>query len=275
MNDYKNGLKKGFPIFLGYLPVSFTFGFMAVSGGLPVWLAVFISVTNLTSAGQFAGTNLIFAHAGYLEIALTTFVINLRYSLMSLSLSQKIDRKTPIWKRLIVSYGITDEIFAVASLEADHSMERSLNSMESSNSLEAESSMEVENSMEAERSMESGGTEVSSSGTLSAAFLFGLITLPFAGWTIGTFLGGTVSTHLPVSLQNAMGIGLYAMFIALIIPASREKKEVRFVVVLAIIFSCLLKYAPLLSSISSGFRIIIATVLAAGIGAFLFPENSE
>ena len=46
MKNYKYGIQKGIPIFLGYLPVSFTFGFMAVSGGLPVWLAVFISVTN-------------------------------------------------------------------------------------------------------------------------------------------------------------------------------------------------------------------------------------
>ncbi len=92
MKSFMYGLKRGFPIFLGYLPVSFTFGFMAVSGGIPVWAAVLISLTNVTSAGQFAGTNLIFASAGYLEIALTTFVINLRYSLMSLSLSQKSSR---------------------------------------------------------------------------------------------------------------------------------------------------------------------------------------
>ena len=171
MKNYKYGIQKGIPIFLGYLPVSFTFGFMAVSGGLPVWLAVFISVTNLTSAGQFAGTNLIFAQAGYLEIALTTFVINLRYSLMSLSLSQKIHHKTPVWKRLIFSFGITDETFVVASME---------------------------------------------SGTLSAGYLLGLMTLPFVGWSLGTFLGGSVSTLLPLSLQNAMGIGLYAMFLSLI-----------------------------------------------------------
>ena len=111
------GLKRGFPIFLGYLPVSFTFGFMAVSGGIPVWAAVLISLTNVTSAGQFAGTNLIFASAGYLEIALTTFVINLRYSLMSLSLSQKIQPDIPIWKRLILSFCITDETFVMASME--------------------------------------------------------------------------------------------------------------------------------------------------------------
>ncbi len=230
MKNYSYGIKKGFPIFLGYLPVSFTFGFMAVSGGLPVWIAVLISVTNLTSAGQFAGTNLIFSQAGYFELALTTFIINLRYSLMSLSLSQKIDHKIPIWKRLIFSFGITDETFVVASME---------------------------------------------SGTLSASYLVGLMTLPFIGWSAGTFLGGTVSTLLPLTLQNAMGIGLYAMFIALIIPAAREQREVCFVVILAVIFTCILKYAPVLCNISSGFRVILATVLAAGTGAFLFPEKTE
>ena len=91
---YREGLKSGIPIGMGYLPVSFTFGFLAVSGGLPVWVAVMISLTNLTSAGQFAGTNLILAGSGYFEVALTTFVINIRYMLMSLSLSQKLERTT-------------------------------------------------------------------------------------------------------------------------------------------------------------------------------------
>lgn len=230
MNKYKYGLKRGFPIFLGYLPVSFTFGFMAVSGGIPVWTAVILSMTNLTSAGQFAGTRLIFAGAGYFEIALTTLVINLRYSLMSLSLSQKIEHRIPTWKRLIFAFGITDETFVVAGMEP---------------------------------------------GKLSASYMLGLITLPFAGWTLGTFLGGTISTLLPVTLQNAMGIGLYAMFIALIIPASKEKKKVGIVVLLAVLFSCILTYTPLLKQISSGFRIILATVFAAGIGAFLFPESED
>ena len=230
MKQFTYGLKRGFPIVLGYLPVSFTFGFMAVSGGLPVWVAVVISMTNLTSAGQFAGTNLIFASAGYIEVALTTLVINLRYSLMSLSLSQKVDRKVPVWKRMIVAFGITDETFVMASMEK---------------------------------------------GKLSASYMLGLMTLPFIGWSLGTFLGGTISSLLPISLQNAMGIGLYAMFIALIIPAAREKKEVCMVVIFAVVLTCLLKYMPVLRNISSGFRVIIATVLAAGIGAYLFPEREE
>ena len=88
---FRKGLRDGLPICLGYLSVSFAFGMMAVEGGLPVWAAVLISMTNLTSSGQFAGTALIFAGGSYLEIGITTFVINIRYMLMSLSLSQKVD----------------------------------------------------------------------------------------------------------------------------------------------------------------------------------------
>lgn len=228
--NYIRGIRNGFPIFLGYLPVSFTFGFMAVSGGFPVWLAVIMSITNLTSAGQFAGTNLILAGAGYLEIGLTTFVINLRYMLMSLALSQKLDQKIPLWKRMIFSFGITDETFVVASTQP---------------------------------------------GNLTNGYMLGLITLPFIGWSIGTLLGGCISTLLPVTLQNAMGIGLYAMFIALIIPASRESKKILLVVLLAIGCNCLLKYIPIFAVISSGFRIIIVTFIAAGIGAIAFPKTYE
>jgi predicted branched-subunit amino acid permease len=90
---------------------------MAVSGGLPVWIAVFISMSNLTSAGQFAGTNLILSGAGYLEIALTTFIINIRYMLMSLSLTQRLDLSMSLPKRLLIAFGITDEVFSVASME--------------------------------------------------------------------------------------------------------------------------------------------------------------
>ena len=117
VEEYKKGLKKGMPIGLGYLPVAFTFGIMAVTNGIPIWLTVFISLSNLTSAGQFAGTNLIIAGAGIIEIAITTFVINIRYMLMSLSLSQKIESGTNLKSRLIFSFGITDETFAVAAVE--------------------------------------------------------------------------------------------------------------------------------------------------------------
>lgn len=90
--SFKRGLKDGVPIGLGYFAVSFTFGMMAVSGGLSIWQAVLISLTNLTSAGQFAGLEIILMQGSYWEMALTQLIINLRYCLMSFSLAQKLCR---------------------------------------------------------------------------------------------------------------------------------------------------------------------------------------
>lgn len=115
INSFKKGLKDGVPIALGYLSVSFTFGMMAVAGGLPVSLAVAISMTNLTSAGQFAGLSLMLAGGGYFEMALTQLVINLRYALMSVSLSQKLHKSVSLLDRFLIAFGNTDEIFAVSS----------------------------------------------------------------------------------------------------------------------------------------------------------------
>lgn len=113
--DFLSGLKDSVPIGLGYLSVSFGLGILAVSSGLSVLTAVIISMTNLTSAGQVAGIAVIAGGGGYIEMALAQLVINMRYALMSLSLSQKLDGKFTNLSRLAVSFGITDEIFAVAS----------------------------------------------------------------------------------------------------------------------------------------------------------------
>lgn len=228
--EFGRGVRDGLPIGLGYAPVAFTFGFIAVSGGLPVWVACLISLTNLTSAGQFAGTNLILAGAGYMEVAMTTFVINIRYMLMSLSLTQRLEEKARVWKRMLFGFGITDETFVVASLN---------------------------------------------SGTLKAAYLFGLILLPIAGWNVGTLMGACISSVLPEALQNAMGIALYGMFIALIVPAARDSVHVLWIVIIAVLVNCILKYVPLFSFISSGFRIILSTVMGAGMGAVLFPKDEK
>jgi len=225
-NDFKYGIKRGLPIAIGYLPVSFTFGLMAVSGGLPVWMAVFISVSNLTSAGQFAGTNLITHGAGLLEITLTTFIINIRYMLMSLSLSQRIDRKVSLPQRFLIGFGITDETFSVASLEQ---------------------------------------------GSLSFLYLLGLMLSPFLGWSFGTALGALVCAGLPETISSSMGIALYSMFIAIILPPSKKSKPICFILLLTVAVVCILRYIPIFQQISSGFRVIIATFIGAGIGALLFP----
>ncbi len=113
--NLKEGILNGIPIGLGYLAVSFAFGIMAVSDGLSIWQAVLISATNLTSAGQFAGLDIIISGGALFEMALTQLIINLRYSLMSFSLSQKIDDGGHPLHRFITAFGVTDEIFAISA----------------------------------------------------------------------------------------------------------------------------------------------------------------
>lgn len=114
-NSFKNGISDGIPIALGYFSVSIGFGIMAVSKGIPPIVALLMSLTNLTSAGQVAGVDVI-AHGGTLiEMAVAQLVINMRYALMSVSLSQKMHSSVSILDRLWIAFGNTDEIFAVSS----------------------------------------------------------------------------------------------------------------------------------------------------------------
>jgi len=119
MSDFSKGLYKGIPIALGYLTVSFSFGVMAKNGGFSILQSTIMSLTNITSLGQYAGTKLIFKYASYIEIFLTILLINLRYSLMSLSISFKLDNKVKWYHRLIIAYGVTDEVYAVSVLKKD------------------------------------------------------------------------------------------------------------------------------------------------------------
>lgn len=111
---FKTGLIDGIPIALGYLAVSFSFGIAAVAAGLSPIEAILISMTNLTSAGQFAGIGVITAGGTIFELALSQLVINLRYSLMGISLSQKLDKSFGTSKRAVLGAALTDEIFGVA-----------------------------------------------------------------------------------------------------------------------------------------------------------------
>ena len=224
------GLKCGIPIALGYLAVSFGFGISAVNGGLSVLSSVIISMTNLTSAGQVAALGIIAALGSLSEMALTQLVINLRYFLMSISVSQKLDKSFTIPHRFITSFGITDEIFAVAC---------------------------------------------SQKGEIGKRFMYGLILLPFVGWTLGTLLGASAGEILPLKIKAALGIAIYGMFIAIIIPPARKEKSVAFVVIISAILSCLLYYVPLFSGISSGFSIIICAVITSVLAAAIFPHEEE
>ncbi len=231
---YLNGLKDGIPIALGYLSVSFGFGVSAVSGGLSPLEAVLMSLSNVTSAGQMAGlgsittggTVALLTLATVLEVALTQLVINIRYFLMSLSLTQKLDGSFTLPHRLLAAFGITDEIFGVAS---------------------------------------------SQKGDLRPRYMYGLILLPVLGWTLGTLLGAVAGTILPDSLKHALGITIYGMFVAIVVPPAKADRGVLIASLLAIAVSCAIAFIPLFDFITSGFAIIIAALVGAVVAAIVRP----
>lgn len=228
MHLFRRGMRDGISIALGYLSVSFSFGILSVQSGLTVWQAVLISLTNLTSAGQVAGVGLIAANASMFELILAEIVINIRYSLMSLVLSQKADSSFRLPQRLLASYGITDEIFAVASIQKD---------------------------------------------PVKPRYMYGLILVPFLGWTLGTWLGAAAGTLLPEQITNSLGIALYGMFLAIILPPARKSRAIFAVISAAAVISVLLHF--FVKWMSGGFAMIIAALAASVFGAILFPIPDE
>ena len=224
------GVRDGLPIAAGYVAVSFGFGVLVSSASLPVWLAVLISMTNLTSAGQLAGLGVILSAGGYLEIILTQLVINVRYALMSLTLSQRVDASMTLSHRLVCAVGITDEVFGVAAAKE---------------------------------------------GSIGKRYLYGLMLPAYLGWALGTLLGAVLGNVLPASLCTALGIALYAMFIAIILPPAQTDRGVCFAVLGAILVSSILYFVPVFSQIPSGFTVILASVPVAALVAWRFPIATE
>ena len=228
--NFKRGIQDGIPIGLGYFAVSFTFGMMAVSGGLTAWQAVLISLTNLTSAGQFAGLGIIVAGGSMWEMALTQLVINLRYCLMSFSLSQKLEKNISTGHRLAVAFGVTDEIFGVSA---------------------------------------------SQEGRLSPWYNYGVMSMAIPGWTLGTLVGAVLGNVLPGFLVSALNVAIYGMFLAVIIPPAKKNRSVLGVVIGAMAISTVFSVVPVLNKVSSGFVIIITTLIVAGLAAHFSPIPEE
>ncbi len=230
MKQFIQGVKDGGAIGIGYLSVSFTFGLEAASSGLLWWEALLVSMMNLTSAGQFAGITIMAAAGTYIEMALSQFVINLRYALMSISLSQKVSPEFGSGKKMLLGFAVTDEIFAVA---------------------------------------------MSRQGEVSSKYFAGLAVLPYLGWTSGTLAGAVCGNILPDTVTDALGLAIYGMFIAIIIPTMKKDSRILKITLLAVVFSFAMYYLPGLKMISSGFAVIICAVAASVVGAVCFPMEEE
>lgn len=228
--EYSAGLRRGLPVGMGYFSVSFGFGAMAVSQGVRAWEAALISLTNLTSAGQFAGLTVIVAAAGLWELVLTQLIINSRYAMMSLALGQRMGQEIGLLPRLVIAFFNTDEIFALAMARREK---------------------------------------------LTVPYLLGLATLPVLGWTIGTLCGGLAGSVLPAAIGTALGVMLYGMFVAIVVPAAKADWRIFIAALLAMALSCCFAWIPALARISQGLAIVVCTVAAAAVCAAAFPVDEE
>ena len=227
---FKKGLKDGIPIATGYIAVSFTLGIAAKKVGMSAFQATLMSFLNLTSAGEFAAIGLIGAGSSYLEMAITQFIINIRYFLMSCALSQKLEKNLPFFHRFFLAFGITDEIF---------------------------------------------GLSVSVPDKLNPYYTYGMMTLAIPSWALGTCLGVITGNALSPRILSAFSVALYGMFLAVIVPPARKNKILAGIVIISMFMSGLFSKLPIIKNMSSGFQIIILTILIAGAAAVLFPIQKD
>lgn len=225
--SFRKGILDGIPICLGYLSVSFAFGIFAVEeSGLSVLHTLLISMLCVTSAGQLAAVPIIAGGGGLWELAMSQLVINLRYSLMSISLSQKLDKKVKLPSRLLISFVNTDEVFAVASGQA---------------------------------------------GAVGKKYMYGLGLLPWIGWSTGTLLGAVAGNILPAIITESLGVAIYGMFIAIVVPEMKKSSPTALCVAVAVALSVAFYYVPFLQQIPTGFTVIICAVTASVLLALLKP----
>ena len=165
-----------------------------------------------------------------MALAVSQLVINLRYSLMSATLSQKVDKRFPFFHRFLMAFGNSDEVFALSA---------------------------------------------SVKGPLSPYYTYGLMSVAIPGWTVGTLLGAVAGSVLPDRVLSALGVALYGMFCAIIIPPAKKNPVLMMIIIVSMLVSALFTYAPFLEQIAPGTRIILLTILISSIAAYFRPIKED
>ncbi|MFO7781424.1 MAG: AzlC family ABC transporter permease [Spirochaetia bacterium] len=165
-NEYLNGLRLGVPIVFGYVPVAIAFGLVCRNAGLPPHVALLFSALVFAGASQFMAVEMLTLGIDGLQIIAATLAVNFRHFLMSSSIASRVPQP-------VIAFGITDEVFAVASAHP---------------------------------------------GTLTPRTVLGIETMAYLAWTGGTIAGALAGEILPLLLQQALGVTLYALFVSLLMP---------------------------------------------------------
>ena len=225
-NNVRMGFRDGIPISVGYFAMSFAFGLFAASHGLGTLEAVLISMFNLTSAGQIAAVPIIAESASLITLALTQLIINARYALMSISLSQRLGKSVRLRDRFLVAFLNTDEVFAFCCTK---------------------------------------GTKI------GRKYIFSIAILPYVCWTLGTLFGAIAGEILPKIMVNALSVLLYAMFIAILMPAVKVSLSTALCVLSAIAVSSAFYFIPMLSSVPMAVVIIVSALAISAVFAIIAP----
>ena len=229
---FLRGMRDGIPIGLGYFAVAFALGIKASAAAITPLQSFWMSMLNVTSAGEAAAIALLGVGTTYIELAFTQLVINIRYLLMSCALSQKIAPETSVLHRLLIGYGVTDEIFGISMAEP----------------------------------------------SLSPYYSYGAILVAAPSWAIGTLLGALLGNILPAAATSALGVALYAMFLAIILPPARKSRVIAGLVCVSMLTSAALTVACERFGwawFTEGFRIVALTVIISLGAAILFPVREE
>ncbi|MCT4661826.1 MAG: AzlC family ABC transporter permease [Tissierellales bacterium] len=218
-NEIKDGWISSVPLILGFIPVAMTFGILAKNADFSIWTCLGFSMFVYAGASQFIALNLLLLDAGFSEIILTTLLVNFRHFLMSASLAPQLPNQTKKWSPLI-AFGITDEIFSVASFRKKQ---------------------------------------------LSAAYMITLEGVGYLAWVFGTFLGFVLGSVLPAVLQDSMGIALYAMFVAILIPEVKRSSKAFVLAILSGLINIVCTYA---FHLPQGWSIILSVLIASLFGTY-------
>lgn len=220
-DELLKGIKKALPIVIGYFPIAVSFGVIAAQTGIPLFHTVLMSFIVYAGASQFMAANMLGMRILGFEIIFATFILNFRHFIMSMSLINRLQH-LPTMQKIPLSFGITDETFALISIE-----------------------------------------EGSDSEKMSFYFIAGTMLSAYLSWGFGTLVGGLLSMVIPPSIGASMSIGLYAMFIGLLIPSVRENFKIG---IIASISGGLCYLFGLF--LNSGWAIVMATLVGGLIGSF-------
>lgn len=227
---FKNGMRDGLPIGLGYYAVAFSIGIIASKAGLTWWMGAISSFLTRASAGEYGVYSLITVNAALAEIVGLSLVANIRYLLMSAALTQKFKPGTSLRKRIMVALCMTDEVF---------------------------------------------GISIAYPGYLAPSYTFGAMIVSTLMWSAGCASGIIAGDVLPLNIVSALSVALYGMFLAIIIPPTKQDRGLLLTVMCSFALSGICALEPIADMMNSGTRTIVLTILISAVAALVKPVKME